>query len=261
MNIEDDILIERFLNGQLSEEEQNSFLERMKNDVEFKEQVTLEKQLVESLNDDSWSFLEEDNNAEVKEYEAILRSKEVQEIKQSIAQAQDIYKQTETPKKKNWIGYAIAASVTILVAITIFSNKKKSPQELYASFLQKTDLLALIDRGSSTSLSSAQESFDNKEYEETIRLLSEVTDSIRNGNVYLYLAISQMELKEYSNAESTLGQLINSNLLDAQKGHWFKSLLYLKSNQTEKLKAELKIIISNSYYKKDDAKELLSKIE
>ena len=261
MNIEDDILIERFLNGQLSEEEQTFFLERMENDVEFKEQVTLEKQLVESLNDDSWSFLEEGDNSEVKEYESILRNKETQDIRQAISQAQDAYKKTQVPKKKNWLGYAIAASVTILVAIAIFTNKDKNPQELYASFLQKTDLLALIDRGDYTILSSAQESFDKKEYQETIRLLSQITDSTQNANVYLYLALSQMELNQYSDAESTLERLIKSDFLDAEKGYWYKSLLYLKSDQIEKLKAELKIIINNSYYKQDDAKELLSKLE
>lgn len=261
MNLEDDILIERFLNGQLSEEENTSFLERMKSDAKFKDQVTLEKQLSESLNDDSWSFLEDANDPEVKEYEAILRSKESQHIKKSITEAQVAFSKSHESKKKNWLAYAAAAVITVLIVLNIFSNDEIDSQELYKNFLNKTDLLALVERSDYSNLSSAQEYFDKKNYKEAARILSLVVDSLNNANAYLYLAISQIELKEYSNAESTLGQLINSDLLDAEKGYWYKSLLYLKSDQTQKLKEELKTIISNSYYKKEEAKKLLSKLK
>ncbi|MEQ6123683.1 tetratricopeptide repeat protein [Pseudotenacibaculum sp. MALMAid0570] len=262
MSLEDDILIERFLNGELSKEERKSFLERVNSDVEFKEHVTLEKQLRESLDENSWSFLEEDDNPEVTEFEAIYKSEETQELKKTIAQAQDEYNKTSVPKRKNWLAYSAAASVLIFIAYNVFNLSPKSNDALFSSYLQGTDLLALVDRSDSINqLAKAQVFFDKKEYQKTIEILTQVVDTSKNGNVYLYLALSQIELQKYDEAEVTLNKLINSNLLDAQKGYWYKGLLYLKSDQTEKTKEELQIIIDSSYFKNKEAKKLIKKLK
>ena len=69
-----------------------------------------------------------------------------------------------------------------------------------------------------------------------------------------------MELNQFQEAEKTLNSLISSNLIDAEKGYWFKSLLYLKSNQIEKVKATLSLIIKNSYFNNKKARELLESL-
>ncbi|MFD2568440.1 tetratricopeptide repeat protein [Pseudotenacibaculum haliotis] len=277
MSTEDDILIERFLNDELSKKEHKAFLERMENDVEFKERVTLEKQLHESLDENSWSFLEEDDNPEVKEFEALLKSKESQKIKQSIAEAQADYqgsskddtgdeialKKPPSQKKNLWL-YTAATAVLIFFVVNVFMLKPKSNEELFSKYIQKTDLFALIDRGyvgNDSLLSKAQDYFDNKEYQKAADILTQVVDSSKNSNVYIYLAISQIELNEFDKAEKTLNKLILSRLLDAQKAYWFKSLLYLKTDQVEKSKKELQIIIDSSYFKSKDAKKLLKKLK
>lgn len=277
MSTEDDILIERFLNDELSKKEHKAFLERMENDAEFKERVTLEKQLHESLDENSWSFLEEDDNPEVKEFEALLKSKESQKIKQSIAEAQADYqssskddtgdeialKKPPSQKKNLWL-YAAAAAVLIFFVVNVFMLKPKSNEELFSKYIQKTDLFALIDRGyvgNDSLLSKAQGYFDNKEYQKAADILTQVVDSSKNSNIYIYLAISQIELNEFDKAEKTLNKLILSRLLDAQKAYWFKSLLYLKTDQVEKSKKELQIIIDSSYFKSKDAKKLLKKLK
>lgn len=148
MNLEDDILIERFLRNELSKKEEESFLERMDSDALFQEQVLLEKQLFESLNDDSWSFLEE-NTDEVKEYETILRSAEAQKIKEAISQVQKEHStSTKKPQKKKWFMYSAAAAIALFFMINIY-NVKDSNQELFSFYLQETDLLALVNRGDS----------------------------------------------------------------------------------------------------------------
>ncbi len=261
MSFEDDIFIERFIKNELSKEEETSFLERMETDASFKEKVDLEKQLFDSLNEDSWSFIEDDEYPEVKEYESLLKSKETQDIKNTISQVQSDYSKAQTNKKRNWFLYAAAAVIVVFFSVNLYTSSNESNQDLFAFYLQKTDLLALVDRSESNELSKAQEYFDTKEYAKASAILSQVVDTTENGNVYLYLALSQIALKEYDKAEATLNQFIKSNLLDAQKGYWYKSLLYLKSNQTEKSKKELKTIINNSYFKKEEAKALLKEIQ
>jgi len=260
MKLEDDILIERFLKNELSKEETQSFLDRLNVDADFKERVILERQLFDSLDENSWSFIEEKDLYEVNVYEAILTSSETKNIKKAIEEAQESYQNSQKPSK-NWLLYVAAAIIVVLFSTLIFNTKPQSNQDLFASYLQETNLLSLVDRGEYNSVFNiAQTSFDNKEYSKVVNTLSGVVDTVNSGNAYIYLAISQIEIKNYANAEQTLDKLINSDLLDSQKGYWYKGLLYLKSDQIEKSKKELKNIIQNSYYNFEKAKELLKEI-
>jgi len=261
MSLEEDILIERYLKNELSKEEKQSFIERMDNDALFKEKVILEKQLSETLHEDSWSFLEETDHPEIKEYEALLKSKETQALKEGIHEAHKAYEKSQR-FSKNWIFYVAAAVVIVFFSTTIFDFAPKSNQELFDKYMQKTDLIALVDRSGYDSIfSKAQKAFDSKNYQEVTSSLSTIVDSTKNSSVFVHLAIAEIEQGKFDSAEKVLNKLINSNLLDNQKGYWYKSLLYLKSDQVEKSKKELNTIIKNSYYKYKEAKQLLKKIQ
>ena len=99
MNLEDDILIEKFLKNELSEEEKQSFLERLSSDTPLKEQVELERQLMNALNEDSWNFLEETNTSEVDEYEALFKSEETEQLKRAIQEASEAHKKPGSSSK------------------------------------------------------------------------------------------------------------------------------------------------------------------
>jgi len=261
MSVENDILIAQFLRGELSESERQSFMDRLSSDKEFQEQFQLEKRLFESLNNDSWSFLENMSAPEVKEYESILRSDETQRLKKSIKEAQKSYNRSHNPKK-NWILYVAAAAIITLFSVLLFDGNEETNEQLFSSYLQESDLLALVDRNGNDSIFSlAQTSFDNEKYDQVVKLLSPLVDSTKNSNVYLYLAISDMELGAFSEAEKTLNKLIASDLLDSEKGYWYKGLLYLKSNQLNKSKRELQRIIDSSYYQNEKAKSLIKKLK
>jgi hypothetical protein len=261
MNLEDDILIERFLKNELSEKEKQSFLDRLSSDASLREQVDLERQLMDSLNEKSWSFLEDTDHPEIREFEALLKSDEVKKSKQAIQDAGEAYKNKKKPTN-NWFFYVAAAIAILIFSTLIFRPFEKSNSELFASYIEKNDLLGLVSRGNSDSIyAKAEASFENSEYQEVVNLLSPTLDTVKNSNVYLYLAISQMILENYSEAEKTLDKLISSDLLDSQKGYWYKGLLYLKSDQIEKSKKELQLIIDNSYYQEKNAKKLIKKLK
>jgi len=253
MSLKEDIFIERYLRDLLSNEEKQSFLERMNNDTLFREKVLLEKQVFQSLNKQEWSFVEASQNKEADELELIYKQVETQKIKHSISKANLAYKK----RKRNWLIYSVASMIAIILSVSIYKQQYKNNQELYIHYIENTELMNLVTRDKSVEFSNVQEYFNKKEYVKVSSILSKVIDTAYNGNVYLYLAISQMELNQYTEATQTLNKLINSNLIDAQKGYWYKSLLYLKANQIEKSKNELEIIIEKSYFKKEEAKELL----
>ncbi|WP_299159998.1 tetratricopeptide repeat protein [uncultured Tenacibaculum sp.] len=264
MSLEEDILIEKYLKNQLSEDERKGFLEQMSVDASFKEKVVFEKELFETLNENDWSFSENVNSEEVEELEAIFKSDAIKEIKESISLAQEEYKK---PKKSTVkLIYLAAASVALIfTAYSLFFTVKTAPNELYAEYIQPNELYSNISRGEGDlvqSLIEGETYFKEKKYAEALPIFIKVLPSNKNtASIYLYTAICQIELDKFVEAETTLNALINSDLIDAQKGYWYKSLLFIKSKQIEKAKKQLEFIIENNYFKYQKAEELLTKLD
>ena len=264
MSIEEDILIERFLKDKLSQEEKFSFEEKLISDPIFKEKYTFEKQLFETLNEDSWSFAKNINSSEVKEYEKLFRNPETLKIKNAIAKANKNYKDNNGSKNKKWFIYSGVATIALLISLYFFNITTPTSEKIYARYINTTEIPSIINRGDNNyqTLSQGQAYFNNKEYQKSEKLFSkELKNNTTNSSVYLFLAISQIELQQFKKAEETLNLLIKSNLIDAEKGYWFKSLLYLKSKEISKAKTILEVIISNKYYNYKKAKELLEKLD
>lgn len=264
MSLEEDILVEKYLKNELSDSERKSFLERMSRDLTFKEKVVFEKQLFETLNENDWSFSENVNLDEFEEVESIFRSDEINKIKESISIAHNEYKKPSRNIVK--LVYFAAASIALLfVGYSLFFTVKSTPNELYTEYIQQNEIYSTITRGEGESvkkLVEAETYFKEKKYTEALPIFIKELGSNKNtASIYLYTAVCQIELQKFEEAEVTLNSLINSDLLDAQKGYWYKSLLFIKANQLDKAKKELKFIIENNYFKHKEAKELLTKLD
>ncbi|WP_299107082.1 CDC27 family protein [uncultured Tenacibaculum sp.] len=264
MGLEDDILIERFLRSELSDEERNQFLKRLDIDEVFKEQFIIEKQLFESLNEESWSFIENLQTKEIEEYTQLFRSEEGVRMKKTFSEVNDIYKK-ENKVKKRRVFYisGIAAAVLLLLTLNLYNGSDST--NYYSDYIMMNELPSFVDRSETTDkqdLVAAESYFKEKKYEEALSVLNKVSSpELKDGNYYVYKAIALMELNKYKEAETTLNSLINSDLLDAPKGYWYKALLFVKSKETEKAKKELNTLIAKSDYKQKEAKELLEKLE
>jgi tetratricopeptide (TPR) repeat protein len=264
MNLEEDILIENYLKNTLSESDELDFIKRMSNDSGFKEKVTFEKQLLETLNENNWSFSENNPSNEVKDLEDVFKSDDVRKIKEAISIAHKEY--VSNGKSNNKFIYFAAASVAVLFSVySLFFTVNQSPNELYAEYIKTNELYSNISRGEEAlldGLAPAELNFKKKNYDKALPVfIKELSKDENNASLYLYVTISQIELNQFSEAEETLNVLINSDLIDAEKGYWYKSLLFVKSNQLEKAKKQLEFIIKNSYFKSEEAKELLRKLE
>ena len=264
MSLEEDILIERFLKNELSETENNDVLERIGSDALFREKILFEQQLFETLDENNWSFAKNTDPSEAKDFENLFKSNEIKNIKKSIAKANEKFKKKKSSTFKKWPLYSSAAVIALLISVYLFNPKNQTSEEIYLSYITTTGLPSIINRGEENKfaqLFQAQRYFENKEYSSAINLLSEEFKNYsNNSNIYLYLAISQMELNQFQEAEKTLDSLINSNLIDAEKGYWFKSLLFLKSKKIQKAKATLSIIIKNNYFNSKKSEILLKEI-
>lgn len=95
--------------------------------------------------------------------------------------------------------------------------------------MAQTNLPSFISRedANKNNLIKAQQLFENKEYEKVLIIFKrelKISDS-PDGALYLYTGIAQLELDAYTEAEKTFNKLISSDLIDAQKGNWYKALL------------------------------------
>lgn len=263
MSLEEDLLIERFLNRTLSDTEHKAFLSRLENETSLKEKVEREKQLLETLNENDWSFVKSSESSEVKSYKKIYRSDEIQSLKGKLQEINKNYQKPKGKKITKWLLYASAAVITLLVTFNVFFTSFTS-QDLYNDNIEVDNLPSFISREDTnkSEVVKAQLLFENNEYEKALSIFKRELDILdkKNGALYLYIGIAQMELNKLEDAQSTFDALIRSNLIDSQKGKWYMALLYLKTEEIEKSKKLLNEISNDSLYNYDKANKLLKKI-
>ena len=262
MNLEEDILIEKFLKGILSENEKETFLKRMDTDQEFKKKVVFEKQLQETFNDKEWSFIKE-QTTEVKTYKEIYKSREIKRLQKNIQNENKVYQQSKKTIRRKWVLYASAAVIALLISVFIF-YPASSPQELYIAYLEDSDLPSFISREDSneTNLIKAQQYFEKKEFAKSLAIFKNELEvsSTPGAGLYLYIGVAQTQLDQFEAAEETFDKLMASDLIDASKGKWHKALLYLKMEDLERSKALLNEIVQDSSYNHKIAKKLLKQL-
>ncbi len=265
MSIEEDILIERYLNDNLSEQELKDFLVRLRTDIEFSERVTFERQLKASFNEDSWSSIDENTESElIDAYKEVYRSNDIRVLEQELNHATTKYKTSKKTKIFRLMLYASAAVIALLVVLNTFSSAYTS-NELYGEMLDLNRLSSFISRenANENELVKAQLLFEEEAYEKAAAIFEKeliALESSEDANIYLYLGISQMEIDDFENSEITFNKLISSNLIDAEKGKWYKALLFLKMERIEDCKKLLEEIITLNSYNSDKAKKLYGKL-
>ncbi|EDP72164.1 hypothetical protein FBALC1_13722 [Flavobacteriales bacterium ALC-1] len=261
MTMEDDILIDNYLKGLLPKGEEQSFLERLASDTDFNEKFNLEKQLFDALDENSWSFSELDNS-DVKEYKKLLEDDDLQNLKKTLTQVNSEFNSEPQIDNRRLFYYLAAASIIIFLGFQFFFNQNVSNQDLYNDYVALNDLPSFVSRSDDKDeLAKAQSLFENKKYKEALVVFkSQLNSTESKGSVLIYKGIAQTELGNYNEAEKTFNILINSDLLDAEKGYWYKALLFIKANRVEDAKQILDKIVSNGWFKSDKAEELLKEL-
>ncbi|MEL6253978.1 MAG: hypothetical protein AAFR87_18360 [Bacteroidota bacterium] len=259
--MEDDILIEKYLKGLLSESEIEDFEKRLKVDAAFKQSVELEGQLSKMLSEDEWYYVKEEE-ADIDDYKSILASDEIQELEKTLVKVNKSYERKKSRAIKSIYYYIAAASVVLFLVVQLFFSKRDSHDTLYAKYSAIEDLPSFVSRSDEESqLSKAQILFENKEYEKALQLFEEGKGANNEGLILIYKGLAQIELEAYEAAEKSFDTLINSDLLDAEKGYWYKALLFIKRNKIRESRPVLEKIVSESLYNHPKAAELLRDLD
>ncbi|WP_298896757.1 tetratricopeptide repeat protein [uncultured Psychroserpens sp.] len=254
--------IEDYLKGKLSKEELQVFEKELETNSELQEYLDIAKQMEVVYDDVNWLFAQNKDSEDLKTMEDYLNSEEGQQTKFFFEKM----KASNSPVrrlKKSYTYIAIAASLLLLLAIPFVLSSNLSHDELYTNYSDYSNLPSFVTRNNTTEdrLTEAEKLFKNKEYKEALVIFQSQIDTASNkGIVYMYQGLSQIELKQYEQAKQTFDALINSDLVDAPKGHWYKALLYLKQDNIKEAKLILNTIVTNFYYNHTKAKDLLNEL-
>lgn len=256
----------RYLNGQMTAIEIRRFEDELEKNQELREELTLEKELRYSLNEDSdYSIFK--NDAEVDKLKTKLRSSEYQNLSNAIRNAEKEYvsEQTTTKKPRTFYKYyAVAAAVILFVSI-YFSQMNPSLDSYYDTYADWNNLPSFVEKGQNEdTFTKGYIAFKNKNYDKAVSYFSSI-DKTHELYPYglIYLGASYDLLDQNENALTTFQKLISTDTFhENTKGYWYTALIYLKIKDKEKAISALeKVLEKEQNYKYQEAKEILKKIQ
>lgn len=218
--------IEQYVNGGLTQEEV----------INFESELTINGELASMVKLYSTIDTEMRNNERFSEEEIALKKTlnrlNATYFKSGSQQA----KENVTPVKKlktfQWISYAIAASVIILVAV-LFLNKT-SPQRLANNYVSKnlTILSVTMNDSSDDTLQAGIAAYNNKQYDRALQFFKNYnTNHPQSGSVKEYLALVYLITKNYDSALHRFDELSNQKGLYTNPGMFLKAVTLLQRNK------------------------------
>lgn len=243
--MEDDILIEQYLRGTLPNQEKTAFLKRLEADAIFKAQVQLEEQMLATLGETYWSFVNNKTHERIEAYKKLLESEETAVLKSSIANANEAYKQAQksnSEAKHPIINLRIVASIAAILIIFIsafwfFTADELDYKAIADNAWNKDVGLDFTVRNGATdstkvSVTNALQFYKNAAYEQAISSLKKYTmTSAHYKDILVVRALSYHKLQQTSTALQTLDSLKN---YAPNISKWYKGLIYLENNELEK---------------------------
>lgn len=242
MKDQDYILFENYLLGDLSKEDINTFESRLESDSGFKDSFNTYKELS--------SFLEHkfENEAASTAFKNNLKNI-----------SKTYFGRQEIPKKrfKPW-QYAMAATIALLIGITVFNNLSTPVYSDYSNY----ESISLTVRGEKDALlNTAENAFNTKDFakaEEAFKSLMVIEKD--NVELQFYRAVSNLELNKFEIAESLLTSLSKGQSAYKNKAIWYLALSNLKQKEYDDCLEILKTIPEDA----DDynkAQKLIKKLD
>ncbi len=243
-------LIDKYINGEMTEDELKLFENELKINPQLKAELELHKKIDNAIiNDDLANF-----------------NKKINDIHSEYTSSKVVHKTKYIQKN---IYYLVAAIIILLIAIVsiiYFSyNNKLSDTEIYSMYFKPYET---INKRSAETINAddiylnALHNYDKANYAKAIELFSQLfKQDDSNMAAYLYAGISLMETNNFSEAKKSFQTIINNNdIYYIQQAEWYLGLCYLKAGKTKKTKKQFRKIVSCQGFYENKAKEILNKL-
>ncbi|MDK2771566.1 MAG: tetratricopeptide repeat protein [Flavobacterium sp.] len=235
-------LLTNYFEGTLTETEKTLFTEELEKDAEFKAEFEFQKNVKAAIK------LEERKNLKAK-LNALENQRTSKKTKKS---------------STRWVSIAASFIVFISVGYWLFISEN-SNDSLYKNYYETfPNVEAPIVRGSVSDdiKSKAFYVYDSKQYEEALRLFSEIYEKDKDDYALFYKGLALMELERFPEAVTVFeGYQTKPNSAFNSYVKWYLALSYLKTNEMEKSKSLANELTKNENPFQNQAKELLRDLE
>ncbi|WP_430428187.1 tetratricopeptide repeat protein [Maribacter litoralis] len=238
-------LLLKYFDGSLTADEKVNFNQFLESDAEFRTQFEFEKDV-----------------------KSVVRKTENDSLKKTLQGFESELSDVPSQKKQNfWKPLSIAASITLLIGISWFvfnSDVFNGTEELYAANYEKyPNTVYTITRGDATDESLerlAFEAYETDDFETAITYLTELKEKTRLDYVDFYLGQAYLANGDYLKATEKFQEIISINSEFKDEGYWYAVLANLKLEQEEEAEKLLEQLIKIGTYKRNEAAELLEKL-
>ena len=243
--------VDRYLDGVMSASEQIWFEKELKDNSELQSEVEMQRKIGKVLSDrDTMELQHQLNDIYLKTYRPWIKTIDI-------------------PKLKKKPLYAISGVAAILILVSVFVprviKRSESSATLYAQYYQPADINMSFRTAEDivdSDLRLAMLHYENREFKEAIALFEKIleTDNSRIG-LNLYSGISQMEIKQYAEANKSFKRIIDHKAnAFIESAEWYLGLCYLMTDENEKAQEVFNSIASSDGFYRKEARRILKKM-
>lgn len=234
--MENEALIYKYFEQQLSEEEKVLFASLLQNDTAFAKEVEYQKNVKKAIT---------------------LNEREVLKQKLKSFEAKPKF------RTAYWLGAAVV--ILFLGGLTWFQLQSTSPEKLYQEYYQSyPNVVAPTVRGDNERnlKSDAFYEYDSGNYEKSLTLFSKIYADEGVDYALFYKAMSLLELKRYEEAIASFDEFkTTDNNAFSPFVKWYKALSYLKLNEKGKAIELLNELAGKENPQQQMAKKLLTELD
>ncbi len=234
-------LIEKYFENNLTPEEQFLFDEKLKNDADFKSELEFHSELKNAITVSERAKIK----AQIKGFESSKKDN------------------IKVFNLRKLMTYAAVFLVVISIGIFFILNQKTDSNQLYASNFEPYPNIEVSNLRSNSENSLENEAFtayDLENYKLAHELFTELLETESKDYLHFYNAMCTMQLENFDLAINELSTVNENDSKYYEKAIWFKELIYLKLNKKKDTKILLEELVNHYSFKKEEAKQLLSKL-
>lgn len=237
-------LIERFLAGEMNEDELRWFSNELKSNAELSTELKLDNDL-----------------------DKILLEEDVVEFRRKLLSIYNENKQLNAPRivrlqPRKWQLAAAAAIAVLMItggALLFTQQRSYTPEKLFSMYYD-SDRSIELTRSGNANIVEAVLKFQQKDFQGASLLFAEILDrDSSNMAVWFYNGISYIETDRIDDAVKAFNYIVDDgNNLYVEHAEWYLGLCYLKNEQIDSAVNEFRNIAvdQNNYHKKEAEKIL-----
>jgi len=240
--------IERYLDGEMTNEELKWFEKEIEGNISLKNEILLRQKVNKALSE-----------TKIINYRKLLEEAYIDYT---------LSNKNRGEKTSIFKYYIVTFSILILVFIAInFFLIKISPDKIYKKFYETfppTFTLRSINNVESSILKNAINEYSKNNFEKSAILFEQLLKTNKQSPALnFYAAISNMEIKKFEKAEKYFIEVINNKntSIFKEESMWYLSLCYIAQNNINKAKPLLKEIIKNNGYYAEQAKKIVRRLK